>query len=550
MIAGVLVATMLLWWRNSFVGLGSDDYHYIHALAPIADLGDVIAAFWRADANPQYWRPLANASLMLDFLLYGWQGTGYHTTNLLIHVITTLVVFKMTQMVFGMSDQVSLMTGAAFGIAGCHDINLLWIAARADMLATLCMMLALITLRSQRTGAYALALFWYLLALCAKELGIVLLPMIAIMLYWWSAGPTRRRLGYSLTSTLPFLLITILFFLYRAEFTVPIGDAQPMQGEGMSSPIAMAKNLAYALGYTVLPLDFSTANAVLGEHLMLAFGIGGLLALLALFIIWKCLDREDLRILFPVFCFTVLTSIAALQSFERWRLYAMSVGVFILAAYMVWKLWIRHQIAMRAILRVVAGAWLTFQIMRVIEEQQNWIAASETLQSSKSSLREIFTTYDPTQQPIHFLTLPAKIGGASILKISSSHVVLQALAEARALPELQYGSIGDLKLDFSASLDVISTSADRKFGTVTVARTADGYSVRSLAPSTMLAPRTAMTGSKARELRLEGGDSSATANGLIVTREARGRYAQSALVVPTNKAAAILYFDGSRFRKL
>jgi len=41
-----------------------------------------------------FWHPLTWLTLMLDYQLYGLNARGYHWTNLLLHILSTLLLFS------------------------------------------------------------------------------------------------------------------------------------------------------------------------------------------------------------------------------------------------------------------------------------------------------------------------------------------------------------------------------------------------------------------------------------------------------------------------
>jgi hypothetical protein len=50
----------------------------------------------------EFWYPLTWLSLMLDYQLYGMKAGGYHLTNLILHILSTLLLFWLFNRMTGM----------------------------------------------------------------------------------------------------------------------------------------------------------------------------------------------------------------------------------------------------------------------------------------------------------------------------------------------------------------------------------------------------------------------------------------------------------------
>lgn len=540
----ILVFTALLWSGSSFIGLATDDYHYLHVLAPISNLGDALDAFTRPDANPYYWRPVSNMTLMLDFLLYGWSGGGYHVTNLLLHLIATTLVFKSCRSVFDLDEHVSLFTAFLFGISAGHDMNLLWVAARGDILVTIFSLSTLLLLHKKGLGWQFIRLSTFFLALCSKELAILLIPVAAIV-EWRSKNWKNVAV-----TTLSMIVIAGVFFALRSNFTDSASGADPMLGEGMSDPLAALRNVVYGVGYLLLPLDLSSAATVLSSYRVTAF-IGAFIAvLLLLVLLWKQLRSIGWKSTLLPLLFFLIFSIVVAQSFERWRLYAPSVGLYALLAIMVVQLWRTTGFVRRAIVVLPLGVLLVFHLYRSIIEQQSWEEASIILNRTKEQLKPILATSGDA--PLLFLTRPAKYGGGSIMKVSNSHIVLQAKAELQNVPELQYGGTGNTHVKIEMAMQALALSPNEGFAPITVEKL--GENVYSISvpkeSSTRLLAETAETGSRPRERKLQPGDSLTTAVGLVVVNSADRNYAISATLYLKPHRSRLIYFDGSTTRTI
>jgi len=89
------VAILAIFWQvNHFTFINVDDdvcvtdnHHVQSAMIP----GNFLWAF--TTLYQGYWHPLTWLSFMIDYQLYGADAGGYHVTNVILHVLSTLLLF-------------------------------------------------------------------------------------------------------------------------------------------------------------------------------------------------------------------------------------------------------------------------------------------------------------------------------------------------------------------------------------------------------------------------------------------------------------------------
>src|SRR5262249_54493954 len=97
----------------------------------------------RESAN---WHPLTWVSLQLDATLYGNRAGGYHLSNLIIHVASTISLFLVLRRMTQAACR-SVLVAAFFGLHPLHVESVAWIFERKDVLSALFWILTM--------GAYA-----------------------------------------------------------------------------------------------------------------------------------------------------------------------------------------------------------------------------------------------------------------------------------------------------------------------------------------------------------------------------------------------------------
>ena len=133
------------------------------------------------------WHPVTWLSLMTDSQLFGTNPMGYHTINVVIHVITTALIYLLFNSMTGTLWR-SAFIAALFALHPLHVESVAWISERKDVLSTMFLMITLLcyTAYVKRTGRgmYQLALAAFALGLMAKSM-LVTTPVLLLLLDYW-----------------------------------------------------------------------------------------------------------------------------------------------------------------------------------------------------------------------------------------------------------------------------------------------------------------------------------------------------------------------------
>ena len=420
-LALILVFTTALWSGVSQCGLSADDYEYLATLAPLRGPVDIFHPFWEPDYNLNFFRPFNNMTLNVDFLLFGWNGGGYHLTNLLFHLLATILVFFFVRDMFDLSEKESLWCTLAFGIIASHESNLLWPAAREDLIPTIFILLMFLMIqRGKRVWAWLA----FGLALLSKESAVLALPLIPIL--FWKSYPERKKVLHACLSLIPYLILCIAYYFYRSHYTQPILTTQPMQSQGGHSIVAFFKNGAYALGYFILPLDLETATAILSKYQVAAICLGIVLIVGFIFTIIRFGTRPFFSSLWKPFIFTLVTSAVLFLTFERWRLYLPSVGGLSLIVLIISR-W--PSFAMRRVLVVLAVVLACFHFYRARVAQAEWQESTALLDKMKTDISAILAKIPNRPIVLGFIDAPGKWGSASVMQVGESALTIRAEAD-------------------------------------------------------------------------------------------------------------------------
>lgn len=137
------------------------------------------------------WHPLTWLSLELDGSLWGKKPAGFHATNLILHILNSLLLFLVLNRMTNATGS-SAFVAALFALHPLHVESVAWISERKDVLSTFFLLLtvnAYIGYAAKPSIVRYLQVFLlFALGLLAKPM-LVTLPILLLLLDWW---PLRR----------------------------------------------------------------------------------------------------------------------------------------------------------------------------------------------------------------------------------------------------------------------------------------------------------------------------------------------------------------------
>jgi len=188
----LIAATYAVYWNvtgHTFINL--DDNLYVYENRHVQNgitLDSITWAFTTTHASN--WHPLTWLSHMLDSELYGLNPRGHHLTNLLVHIVNTLLVFFVLRRLTGTLWR-SGFVAALFALHPLHVESVAWVAERKDVLSTLFWMLTIWAytwyVERPKLTRYLLTLLTFALGLMAKPM-LVTLPFVLMLLDYWPLG--------------------------------------------------------------------------------------------------------------------------------------------------------------------------------------------------------------------------------------------------------------------------------------------------------------------------------------------------------------------------
>jgi len=155
--------------------------------------------------------PLPLLTYAVEYNLFGLHPVPFHVTNLLLHLLCTLLVFQLFRLL-----KMNILFAAAgallFSIHPMRVESVAWITERKDVLYSLFYLAALVThIQYIRSGQdkkfYRLTLLFFFLALLSK-IEAVTLPLSLLLIDYFLERPLKLRL---LLEKIPHFIMSLLF---------------------------------------------------------------------------------------------------------------------------------------------------------------------------------------------------------------------------------------------------------------------------------------------------------------------------------------------------
>jgi protein O-mannosyl-transferase len=141
------------------------------------------------------WHPLTTISHMLDCQLYGLRAGGHHATNVVLHTIAVLLLFRVLWQLTGAIWR-SAIVAALFAAHPLHVESVAWISERKDVLSAVFFFLMLGAYvryaRSPSIMHYLLVTVLFAAGLMAKSM-LVTAPVVLILLDYWPLNRVRLQ---------------------------------------------------------------------------------------------------------------------------------------------------------------------------------------------------------------------------------------------------------------------------------------------------------------------------------------------------------------------
>ncbi len=200
----LLLAAVALVYGNTLANqFAMDDELYIMRNAQVTD--PTLQRLFSPNPVSAVFRPVAFATLALNWSIGGAEPLGYHLLNLVLHAGATWLLYILLQELLGNFPEGKTVAFAAALLYAVHPIHteaVAWVVGRAELLAAGFLFAGWILHLRDRTVA---SLVCFALAMLSKESAVAFFPLVLLGDY--AIGKWKPRIRYALTAGLTLLYL-------------------------------------------------------------------------------------------------------------------------------------------------------------------------------------------------------------------------------------------------------------------------------------------------------------------------------------------------------
>ena len=164
-----------------------------------------------SDFQAGLYQPFTMLSLAIDYQLGGGKPFAFHLTNVLLHLLNTILVFVVVRRLMN-EPRIALIAAALFGVHTLHVESVAWITERKDVLYALFYLLALwqymVYIESQKLKNLAFALILMVCSLLSKGMAVALVPTLFLIDLYLGRSKELKKV---LLEKLPFFAVALFF---------------------------------------------------------------------------------------------------------------------------------------------------------------------------------------------------------------------------------------------------------------------------------------------------------------------------------------------------
>jgi hypothetical protein len=364
-----------------------------------------------------YYRPLSNLTNMVDFSLWGWNPFGFHLTNLVLHVLNAALVYCLARLLTD-GHYAAFVAALLFTVHPIHELSVLWIPGRGDLLCGLFYVLSVILWirwRSHPRPAFVFSsLLAFLIALFSKEMAVSLPVLLFVLEFRFQWEERSHKVGQMLRDSVrrswPYFIMLLIYGLGRY---ILLNNDILYSAQTVYSSVTLlqlVKNIAAFAGFLLIPFGHVAIEGFLSAYPAVFVAALVTAIILGCWILWKGIASST------SFAFTVLwivaTLLPVLQLSMRWYMYLPSVGFCIGVGFLLALIFQRAKVLAVALTLVLITAYSG----SLYAQERTWL---ETSTLAEKLLRDVHEQVPSVSDDdgIFVLALPAKLGGTPILNL-------------------------------------------------------------------------------------------------------------------------------------
>ena len=320
-----LLVIAVYWQATGFEFINFDDNIYVYNNPNVTRGLSLSSIYWAfTEFHSANWHPLTWISHQLDVSLFGLRSGSHHATNIVFHLINTILTFAVFRRFTGCFWK-SAIVAALFAIHPAHVESVAWVSERKDVLSTMFWLLTMWAYigyaEKAKSGSVNYVsmlpvILLMALGLMAKPM-LVTLPFVLILMDFWTFErlTSLRDLPRLLIEKVPLFLLAaassvITIFAQRSGGAVQSLELLPFGTRVLNAGVAYVKYIVMLF----YPVDLAVWYPY--ETNIPAFRFAGALVILAAITavcIWQIKKRKYLLMGWLWFLGTLVPVIGLMQ---------------------------------------------------------------------------------------------------------------------------------------------------------------------------------------------------------------------------------------------
>jgi hypothetical protein len=157
------------------------------------------------------YHPLSTLSLAVNYQFSGLNPRGYHLTNILIHILNSILVYLLIYLIADRRIWAALLAGLLFGIHPMHVESVAWVSERKDVMYAFFFISGLILyyfyVKKKKPLYLVLALVLFYLSVISKAMAVV----FPVVLFLMDLHLQRKWSYRLLIEKIPFFIISAFY---------------------------------------------------------------------------------------------------------------------------------------------------------------------------------------------------------------------------------------------------------------------------------------------------------------------------------------------------
>ncbi len=218
-----------------------------------------VSGLWQIWFSPSdikkedHYLPLTYTTFWLEHKLWGFDPTGYHIVNVLLHLANTLLLWHLLRR---LAVPGAWMVAAVFAVHPLHVESVAWAIERKDVLSGLFYLAAVLAwmrfVEQPSRGRYAGSLVLYAAGMLSKSI-VVTLPATLLIWHWWKQG---RVTSVDLLRLVPFCMVGAVYVVGDLSFSRSVNPVS-LDYSLAERPLIAARALWFYAGKLLWPTNLA-----------------------------------------------------------------------------------------------------------------------------------------------------------------------------------------------------------------------------------------------------------------------------------------------------